>query len=192
MNKHLKPNELDLVSTVLGNNQAHGIINKMEKSELVDSEYACYGYFVGKPDPVFAVAVKSSPSIWLPVFAHESCHVDQYIEKSPLWNTTYRGRDVYEVFGDWLNKRIELSKKNIDSIIRTIVELEHDCETRTLKKMRKYKLNIDYSKFFNDANTVIVSYRQAAIERTWYTSAIEIAEDTRLLTIDEIYKITLA
>ena len=56
---------------------------------------------------------------WVGILVHESCHLDQFLEKIPLW-------DEYQSRGNSREERIKLTLK-----------LEIDCERRALKKIKR-------------------------------------------------------
>ena len=98
--------------------------------------------------------VCSKRSDFLDVFVHESCHVDQLLEKDSIWydKALADGMDIWDTdFGakhprKWLNGW------------KKTVELELDCENRALEKIKKYKLKIDNQDYICRANCYTASY----------------------------------
>lgn len=120
----------------------------------------CAGYF--EEDPLqFATACAGHYNYWLRVFVHESCHMDQWIEKSDLWTFKIPGfvENPTTIFDKWITKKIEISDDIKETLINYIVNVELDCERRSIDKIRKFDLPIDINTYIRQGNTYIWSYR---------------------------------
>ena len=118
------------------------------------------------------------------VLVHESCHLDQFIGKSKLWNSS---NDPVHVVEAWIKgKKVSLNKR--DEAFNNALLLELDCEKRSIKKIKKYKLNIDTEQYAQKANSYLFAYLVALHEKRWYTSPYENPKiwkemPTKLLTL---------
>ena len=65
----------------------HGIKFKLVNASKVPitKNLKSIGYFDGE-----SLVVSRKHNFWLPVLIHESCHMDQWIEKCKLWNNDER------------------------------------------------------------------------------------------------------
>jgi len=129
------------------------------KGELLKSN----GYFCSDPK-VLAVAVGKPEEEWLPIFVHESCHLDQYIEDYYTWEKLSVG---YSMFFEWIEGNIELDDKTLVKCFQDIIDCELDCEKRTIKKIKKYGLNINITNYIKMANTYLYSYSYIMECRKW-------------------------
>ena len=70
------------------------------------------------------------------------------------------------VVESWIqNKKIN-SKKAIEAFHNTIL-LELDCEKRTVKKIKKYKLNFDIDIYVQKANAYLYGYGVSFKKKIW-------------------------
>jgi hypothetical protein len=102
---------------------------------------------------------------WMMLFVHESCHMDQWTEKRKFWNTSTSGITTYF---EYLNKNVELSERDVIKYTQIAINLELDCEKRSIKKIQKYKLPIDIKEYKKRANTYLYGYLYCAGKRQWY------------------------
>lgn len=125
----------------------------------------CNGYFDGE-DPTLACALGKDVSQWLIILLHESCHMDQWIEKVPEW-TENAGMDNIE---KWLNGDDDIDMNNIDNEIKTSMVVEIDCEKRTVEKIKRYELEsiINIDEYIQKSNAYILFYLWMRKNRTWY------------------------
>lgn len=107
------------------------------------------------------IATGGNFGTWFEIFVHETCHLDQSQER-PRW-FSHRQEKVYE-FDEWLEKRSESIQW---SDVCKIVELEHDCEERALKKIKKYDLPINVKHYSQRANDYLARYIRAFETRKW-------------------------
>jgi hypothetical protein len=140
---------------------SHNISLKLISDNQVDAEsIACSGYF-DEEDIVVATKKKD----WLDVLVHESCHLDQFVERSKFWTSGDEGIRTIEKFLS-RSKFINMTKLK-NSIIDTIM-LELDCEKRTVKKIKKYNLDVNIDKYIKQANSYLFSYWTIYSDRKWY------------------------
>jgi len=128
-------------------------------SVVVDANVTSSGYF---DDTSLVVATKRPD--WVDVLVHETCHLDQYIEKAPCYKKGEKGIFITD---DWLDGR-RVSKTQLVEAFKNIILMELDCEQRTVKKIKKYKLNINLSKYIQQSNSYLFSYWATYRDRKWY------------------------
>ena len=126
----------------------------------------CNGYF-DDIKSTLACALGKDVSQWLVILLHESCHMDQWVEKVPEW-TENVGMDNIE---KWLNGDDNVNMNNIDNEIRTSVIVEVDCERRTVEKIKKYDLQslINIDEYIKKSNAYVLFYLWMRKNRKWYT-----------------------
>jgi hypothetical protein len=135
-------------------------------STVLSKGFPCAGFF--DDDPLeFAVAAKGSVRSWLPTFVHESCHLDQWLEKSKLWTHRINGQLPSNLFDAWLKHDREFGTDEIQSIIDAIVAIELDCEQRSIDKICKHPLPIRTDSYIRKSNAYIYSYRVIQETRNW-------------------------
>ena len=131
----------------------------------------CSGYFSGdEPELVVACAIETSK--WMPILVHESCHRDQFTERSPLWDQTVFIKGVeYDpllLMGNWLTKVIELGPRKVKEVLTACAALELDCEMRSVQKIEDYYLPINTKEYIQKANAYVYFYLVMAHTRAWY------------------------
>ena len=126
----------------------------------------CNGYF-DDITSTLACALGKDVSQWLVILLHESCHMDQWVEKVPEW-TENVGMDNIE---KWLNGDDSVNMNNIDNEIRTSIIVEVDCEKRTVEKIKKYGLDsiINIDEYIQKSNAYVLFYLWMRKNRKWYT-----------------------
>lgn len=157
-----------LIADVAQKCVAHGITLSLQHVQNVDVEnLPCSGYFDEKS--LVVATKKKRVQDWVDVLVHESCHLDQFIGKSKLWDSN---DDPLHVIEAWIKgKRINFTKR--DKAFKNALLLELDCEKRSIKKFNKYKLNIDVEEYAQKANSYLFAYMVALHEKRWYTSPYE-------------------
>ena len=128
----------------------------------------CSGYFCTDPNPELVVAMGKHPSDWLATFVHETCHKDQWVEQSPVWNKKIKEYfDAADIFDMWLNNAVELTKNQLNDVLEQVMMVEIDCEKRSIEKIKKYNLPIDVIEYTQKANSYIYYHHAIAYKRQW-------------------------
>jgi hypothetical protein len=159
----------DFVQSVLTTCDVYNIpVSMPKKYRVVLSGLGCSGYFDENPLQ-FATACGGSYRKWLPVFIHESCHIDQWLEQSEEWTAKVPGFTVNPgtIFDEWLNYKIELPDDIKNAIIDYLVYLELDCEIRTVEKLKKYDFPVNMNEYIRMSNACIWGYRIISETRIW-------------------------
>ena len=157
-------NVIKFIDYVKGQSQLFGV-----KFDLRDTDYVvlnnvhCAGYFstdLKNQSPELVVALKDSR--WLQLLVHESCHMDQWAEKSKLWEKA----TAMDKIDNWLNG-IDYPTRHIRNTINIIRDLELDCERRTVKKIIDWKLPVDIDLYIRKANVYIFFHNYLKVTRKW-------------------------
>ena len=151
----------DIASTCMKNNIAF----KLTTGCYVESQIGkCSGYFSGGGDRQALVVSNPRNSITrLGILIHESCHMDQYLEKAKVWRNV--GGEHYVYIANWANN--PRSRKGGLECFKAVVKLELDCEKRVCRKIREYKLPLDIPEYIQNANYYLFTYIIAKAERRW-------------------------
>jgi len=140
-------------------------------STLVD------GYFVDTPRRTFAVAMGKPLEQWLPVYVHESSHMDQYLEGSAAWKercisgTMIESLDVIHL---WIDRKIELTAEQLADYVRRARNVEWDCERRSADKIAQFALPIDHRDYIRRANSYLYFYTATKELRFWPRSLSDV------------------
>lgn len=137
------------------------------KVDMADVKSLKKGNFGTFDEDVLRVAINNPVKKWLPVFVHESCHKDQYLEGAKVWDTTIQNVDSIGLLNAWLQNLCELTRKQMTAIINKIIAVELDCEIRSVKKIQHYNLPIDTTKYIKEANAYIWYHFGVAKSRKW-------------------------
>jgi len=140
------------------------IKNKVEllitsKSFVEIEGIKCPGYFDNT-----TLCVAGGKKDWVDVLVHESCHLDQYIERVPIYEKCDSGILLIE---KWLAGKLKDGKRVRKAFEDTIL-MELDCEQRTVKKIKKYKLKISITNYIQQVNSYLLSYWMTHKNREWY------------------------
>lgn len=157
-------NIVNFIQTEFDHCKKHKIkINIFKDLNLIE----CNGHFTD--EPCLTVNINDNIEQWLPIFIHETCHKDQYIEKSECWVTKIGNEyDPLEILDMWIDKHVELKKHQLRAVLDPIIQVELDCEKRTVEKIKKFNLPIDIEQYIQKANAYVWYYR-AAVQFRAYT-----------------------
>ncbi len=131
------------------------------------------GYFddIHSKQPTLACAIGKPEEEWLPTFVHETCHMDQWLYAKEFWNRQYAdGKICDKIMDEWIDGK-DYPIEEYTRAIRTMQELEIDCEERTVAKINKLQLPIDPLKYTKSANAYLLFYSVILTERKWYKRA---------------------
>jgi hypothetical protein len=125
------------------------------------------GYFDDKNTPTLACAIGKPHWDWYEVLVHESCHMDQWSEKSKFWlNVTANGLDCDKGMDEWLDGK-KLHPDEYLYYVRVMQELEIDCEKRAVRKILDLGLNINTVKYIKKANSYLFFYEVILETQKW-------------------------
>lgn len=109
------------------------------------------------------IATGGNKENWLQVFLHETCHLDQRIER-PKWFD--KCDNLVTKLDKWLSNEDGAKDISWDDITK-IIELEHDCEKRSLQKIKDFDLPINLEEYAQKANSYLASYANTFRDRKW-------------------------
>lgn len=158
----MKPNVKRLIGDIIEKCLKHNCSFQLYPEHSVNGgdDIECSGYY-DEADLVVAAGKKE----WVDVLVHESCHLDQYIEKVPIWENGEAGITLID---SWLTKNKKISMKRIEQAIKNTILLELDCEKRTVKKMQKYKIPFNKENYIQKANSYLFSYWATLRDKKWF------------------------
>lgn len=134
---------------------------------VIEGNIKCSGYF----DSVNRkLAVAKNRADWLQLLVHESCHVDQWLEQSKVWDREERLGN-YQLDNWLLGKHFDT--RSIRRAVNNIIRLEHDCERRALTKIAEYDLPINQLSYIQRANAYLYSYHRVFQTRKWVPQVYE-------------------
>jgi hypothetical protein len=165
------------VTQICNRNNIKLTLSETDKIDYGDGSMV-NGYFLGSaPDSEqqseFAVAIGKPEIDWLPVFIHESCHMDQFLEDSEVWlnQTLDNEMDGTAVLFEWIGGK-EFDRELIEACAFNTFLLELDCERRSVEKMKKYNLPIDIRDYTMKSTCYALFYKYLLQKRAWYKPGI--------------------
>lgn len=136
-----------------------------------DTDTESSAYFIGGEEPELIVSIKNRlPSVWLVNCIHEDSHMDQWLEKSPLWQALLINEvDVSDIADLWVQGVVDLNLKQRSAVFDPIYELEMDAERRTIQKLYDYGLDTYISPFryAKEARAYANGYMVTKLCRKW-------------------------
>ena len=125
------------------------------------------GYFVDYGKPELGVAIGRPVEVWSATLAHESSHMDQWLEKSKYWTGNYiDGKEAVDYLDEWISGT-EYTTEEIDTYVKAAIGVEWDCERRTVQKIKEYNLPLDPIEETQKANSYILFYTLLKETRKW-------------------------
>jgi len=108
-------------------------------------------------------------SDWISVLAHEFNHFIQKQTHSKKWESleTEWG-NAYDLWWDWLDKKIELKIGELDEVVKRIQDVEHECECMTIDTIVKFNLPLNLEEYILSSNSYLLFYQYAKKHRIWY------------------------
>lgn len=138
-----------------------------KKKDLLVNDVKCSGYF-SATDKELAVATGKPFKDWLEVFIHEYAHSVQYATDSKVWlSNDINGYEASELLDIWLNKTIDLSPIQLKKYTEVVMDVELDCEKRSVSLIKKFDLPIDIDLYIKKANSYVLSYHVVKKMRKW-------------------------
>lgn len=160
-------NVSNFINLELNKCRTHNIsINLPKSRQVMHNNMHCAGYF---DDSIKELSVACGRNLqkWLPVFVHETCHLDQWIEQIEIWNARINGLDPLPMIDAWLLKEVELDPSTKQLAFDCVAAIELDCEQRSVEKIKKYNLPINIPNYIKKSNAYVWSYRLVQETRDW-------------------------
>jgi hypothetical protein len=98
------------------------------------------------------------------VFIHEYSHFLQWKNEKKYFMSLIN--NCYIVF-DWLDGTF-YKKAIVTEAIKGVIELEWDCERKSIDLIKKYKLDVNIEEYCKSANSYLLFYNIVRQERNWY------------------------
>lgn len=131
----------------------------------------CSGYFLEVDDhPRFKaeliIAIGIPEKEWLPILAHEYCHLLQWKNKVKVWtNLDYpEGINSSGEVWHWLDHPYSKVKK-IEEHLRNVRVMELNCERRSVNLITKFGLDVDLEEYKRKAFSYIHFYNYLPLYR---------------------------
>jgi len=165
--KRLTSAEREFIAQELARAKKLGVRVRLIRARTIDTDgYHTLGHF-DEEGPSLVCAAKRPD--WVSVFAHESCHMDQWAEQSYFWRRSLvAGVDVGNIVWLWTQKKIELTLEQLRDYTARIRDIEWDCEKRTVAKIREFGLSEDVATYTQQANAYLYSITLKANYRMWH------------------------
>ena len=167
--KYIVPEEFKpFITSVKRQCKKYGIelVLSPSKNVVLTDDYLqeCSGYFC-ETDKALVVACGRPFEEWVEILIHEFSHMEQWKsdERWDNWNNN-TGKTW-----DWLAGNIMLNKKQIATMLDSMVELEKDCETRAVEKIKKWGLPVNQTRYIKKANLYLYSYYMLPILKRFPT-----------------------
>jgi hypothetical protein len=153
------------VKDVRAKAREHGVKVRFGKGKRValGPKRFCGGYFDSQN---LVVATGIPETWWLRTLAHESCHMDQWIEKSYYWDIATQ--EDFEILEDYL---LGKTQKGVEKAVNHTVICEADCEIRTIEKIKAYDLPLDVTRCTQEANSYLFFHKAMYTYGKWYSTA---------------------
>lgn len=102
-------------------------------------------------------------------YIHEFAHMTQVVENHPLWNTEDIDDKIFPVF----NRMEYLFKNGVKdwSAFYNTILLERDCERRTMKLIKGFKLPVNLERYAKRTNVYLFLYQYIYLRRKWVNSS---------------------
>ena len=156
----------NFIQSELANCKKHKISVEIIKNTDVNSD--CNGQFSDEPNPCLTVNISNNIDEWLHIFVHETCHKDQFLERSSVWTAKIGDEfDSLDIFDLWIERHVELKKHQLRPVLDHIIQVELDCERRAVAKIQKYNLPINITEYIQKSNSYIWYYHAAAHQRAY-------------------------
>ena len=156
--------------TIAKNNKVKMILSKEETLDYGDGTKV-NGYFLGDSNQrEFAVAIGKPESEWVPIFVHESCHMDQFLENAKVWtdlDSMPGDENACTITFNWIAGK-DYPMDVVEKAIKITMLMELDCEMRSVEKMKKYNLDVNISDYIRMSNCYVLFYKYILKRRTWY------------------------
>jgi len=146
-------------------------LNLVEKKWVeVEGRIKVNGYF-DEENKSLVCAVDKPCKSWLPILVHEYGHFEQWVRQCEPWKRiNVDGEDQGDALFLWIKKKKRYKQTDLKRYTARTRNLEADCERRTAKNIRKFKLPIDVNSYIQQSNSYLYFYNYALLRRRWWKS----------------------
>ena len=155
----------------------HGVSVFLKETNFVRANgLECGGYFSEETKEIH-VSMNVSQENWLGTLTHEYCHMLQWIEKCSEYEKFYitSNVDAGILIDMWLDNEIEFTDEQKSKYINAMIDIELDCEKRTVELIKKFGLPIKPRTYIKKANVYLRYLKVMAQQRKWTKKIITIA-----------------
>lgn len=194
------------ISDLKGLCKEHGVSLFLVNGKHIDHKGERYGGWFDPDTLELFCAYRRHSIIQLEILVHESCHLDQHIEKRPMWQAAIK-YDAWNKWGRWMSGE-EFKPFQVKRFMRLIQLAEMECEQMSVEKIKKYRLPIDIRRYRAKANSYLLFYTLMLDTRKWVDdkgpykfpsivrempsdriiSDFSMSEDLKKLYISKVYK----
>jgi len=114
----------------------------------------CSGYF-DDVDKTLVVACGKPFHDWVEILVHEYSHMEQWLTDD-RWD--YWGECCQKLW-EWLDGDLRMNTVQLVKVLDGMIELERDCELRSIANINKFGLKINKAAYSRKANLYLYSYR---------------------------------
>lgn len=160
---------LDLLVCIITLTNKHNVKLEISNTETVKLGNIKVAGYWDEESKTIAIAVARKD--WIPLLIHEFCHFLQWTENKFRSQKDIEASDDID---DWLNNKIELTKKQISDKLDIIARCELDCEKRTAKMMKEFNVLSaeEIEEFIQKANAYIYGHEAIKQKRSWFKKPI--------------------
>lgn len=132
---------------------SHGFSVHLHQKSNIDGYGGWFGNDVDEEE--FVVAMKHP--MGFEILIHEYCHFLQWKYARDFWESS---TEYYDTLFDWIaDPTLIVSEEDLDKSFKTILTIEHDCESRVLKLIKNNPIeDFDTDKYIRAVNAYLWSY----------------------------------
>ena len=145
--------------------QQHGVSLILVNSKHIEHKGEKYGGWFDPDTLELYCAFRHWSKAQLELLVHESCHLDQHIQKTKIWTDAIRF-DAWNKWGRWLDGE-EFKRAEVRKFMRLIQLAEMECEQMSVDKIKRFRLPIDIKRYRAKANSYILFYTLMLDTRKW-------------------------
>lgn len=166
----LTDNEHHFIQSTVAKASHNNFMVQLINKQSVMCEGQKVNGFVSESPNILATAVGKSKAKWILTLLHESCHMDQCIERADVWKKAdvTDSVDASTILFLWLDHLVEFNKAQLKDYTQRALAVELDCEKRVVEKANRYGIEIDSAKYAQTANAYVYFYLMVAKTRKWY------------------------
>ena len=174
----------DVVDKCINNNIELNLVTGIAMDDCVG------GWFTGDD---LTAAFTDGEEASIEIFVHESCHLDQFLEKSPLWFSPF----FEESKSIWDTEYRDKHPRKYLNVFKQTCKLEIDADKRVIEKNKKYNLGFDIESINGCANIYHASYYYFHKYKCFYhpdtlpqeyEKMHNLFDNTRIMEFDEVWK----
>lgn len=135
----------------------------------------CGGWFAdGDEDGEPILAIATGNNTWAETFMHEFSHFCQWQDNAEVWTAGRLpdGTNGSDLVALWYDGFIELTEEHLDLYFQPILDVELDCEKRTVQMIQDLDLPFDTGLYTRQANAYLLGHSELRRRRRWFTAGV--------------------